>query len=155
MFLANSRRARSLTPCLSLRECEDLAVEVLRKNRRPSSFPAMRDIASSNGRIDPGQNSQALVSAVPYRIPALTRAQKAQLRQQQLLAAPPAIPVPPAKPNALKVAGGLQVCPAFSRGAVCPRNGDGKGKCAASSGTSLHHICSICASSSHGKDNHK
>ena len=164
MFLLNSRRARSLTPCLTLKECEDLAVEVLRKNRRPSNFPAMRDFASSNGLVGPGQSSTA---NIPYRIPTLTRAQKAILKSQQqqlsllnpgALAAPAGttpVPQPLVKSKAQRVAGGLQVCPAFCRQTPCPRGGDSKGKCLSKDNTILHHICSICTSSAHGRVGHK
>ena len=164
-FLANSRRARSLSPCLTLKQCCDLAVEVLRKNRRSAIFPPMRDIAASNGLLKPGQASAI---AQPYDGSFITKAGQLAKRGQGALRQvgpggygpgthinlPGAIPRQPT-PRIPKVAGGLQVCPAFSKAAPCPRGGDSKGSCMASSGTKLHHICAICASPSHCRVNHK
>ena len=69
-------------PPLTPKQCEDVAIEALRKNKRSGSFPPFKDVAASNGHVRLGQTA---VSSDAYAMSQLGKAEKQ--RQDRLLRA--------------------------------------------------------------------
>ena len=151
MLQKNATRASNRLTCEDIDTAEKAAFNALRANNRPPVPPPMRDLMAA-GAVQGGQIPHRPPGAGDTLSPQRGRGRGRGSDQMQRAGKPNQAP----GDHGSSRQSGIQTCPKFNQGTICPRSTDQSAKsCLTKAGITLYHLCSKCGAPDHGLATHK